>query len=139
MDLDQVDRDLTFNFGTRDYKGVTVKRSLLQSGGFATTDSHKSMLKTLKAGNEQIQIYHSTFIKSSGKPHSTLCVFHGLGEHSQRYNAMCWYFANEGYAVHTVDFRPFGRSGGPKASIYSLGEYHEDIIACLKTTNTDLP
>jgi acylglycerol lipase len=139
MDFDQVDRDLSFEFGTKDYRGITIKRSLLLSGSVNKTPSHTAMLKKIKSGNEQIQVAYSTFVKTNTIPHASICLFHGLGEHSQRYNAMCWFFANEGYEIHTVDFRPYGRSGGPRGHVYSVGEIHEDIIACLKKASHELP
>jgi len=139
MDFDKIDEELTFNFGTKEYDGVIIKREYIKSGGFLTTDSHKQLYKLLKSGADQIKVAYNNFCLKDSEPHSSIVLFHGIAEHSQRYNAVCFKFAKDGYDVHSVDYRPFGRSGGPKGAICYLGEYHEDMIACLKRTKINLP
>lgn len=139
MDYDQIHEDTTFNFGTINYKDVIITREYIKSSGFMTTQSHKDLYKRVKSGHDQHRVAYSNFKHKTTKPHSSIVLFHGTGEHSQRYNFVCYKFALDGYDVHTVDFRCFGRSGGARGSVYDLAEYHEDMIACLKRTKNDLP
>ena len=139
MDFDQIQTDQTFGFGVKEYKGVTVTRSLITSGGFLTTKSHKKLYTNIHDGLEYTKIAYSNFKKTDGEPRASLVLCHGITEHSQRYNAFCYKFAQDGYDVHTIDFRSFGRSGGARGSIKSIGEFHEDLLSCCKRTNPDLP
>lgn len=139
MDFDKITRDLTFTFGTKEYEGVVVTRDLIKSGGFITTKSHKKIYDNVLEGLDHTTIAYNNFKKKDSEPHASLVILHGISEHSQRYNAYCHKFALEGYDVHTLDFRSFGRSGGARGSIRTIGEFHEDFLACAKKTDPKLP
>ncbi|KNC83817.1 hypothetical protein SARC_03946 [Sphaeroforma arctica JP610] len=47
--------------------------------------------------------------------HANLCLVHGFGEHSARFNHVSESFVEQNFIVHTVDLRGHGYSGGPRA------------------------
>jgi alpha-beta hydrolase superfamily lysophospholipase len=62
-------------------------------------------------------------------PHAVIVIAHGLGEHSGRYEALATELAGRGYAVHALDHRGHGRSGGPRANIERFGYLVSDFSA----------
>lgn len=122
-----------------EYDDIIVTRKMIQSGGVGKTESHKRLTKKLPDGNDCIKVFYQKFHKKKSEPHSSLVVVHGIAEHSQRYNWLGYKCAQAGYEVHMVDFRSYGRSGGARGAAREIGEFHEDIIACLEQTNKHLP
>jgi alpha-beta hydrolase superfamily lysophospholipase len=62
-------------------------------------------------------------------PNAVIVIAHGLGEHSGRYEALATELAGRGYAVHALDHRGHGRSGGPRANIERFGYLVSDFSA----------
>jgi alpha-beta hydrolase superfamily lysophospholipase len=58
-----------------------------------------------------------------------LLVAHGFGEHSGRYDELGAWFAARGYAVHALDHRGHGRSGGPRTHVDRFGQLLDDLAA----------
>jgi alpha-beta hydrolase superfamily lysophospholipase len=58
-----------------------------------------------------------------------LLVVHGFGEHSGRYDELGAWFAARGCAVHALDHRGHGRSGGPRTHVDRFGELLDDLAA----------
>lgn len=54
-------------------------------------------------------------------------IAHGVSEHSGRYEALARALVDEGRAVHALDHRGHGRSGGPRAVIDRLDHALADI------------
>lgn len=59
-----------------------------------------------------------------------ICLVHGLGEHSGRYNAVAEKFTNAGYSVTSFDQRGHGRTVGKRGCIPSYDAVMDDIT-CL--------
>ncbi|HLA83879.1 MAG TPA: lysophospholipase [Thermoguttaceae bacterium] len=61
-------------------------------------------------------------------PSRALVIFvHGFTEHCGRYEHVAQALVARGVAVHALDLRGHGRSGGPRASIRSFAEYLDDV------------
>jgi alpha-beta hydrolase superfamily lysophospholipase len=65
------------------------------------------------------------------EPLATICLVHGLGEHSQRYVHLARAFNAAGYALFTFDHRGHGRSQGPRGHIPAYEAFMEDIAQLL--------
>ncbi len=64
-----------------------------------------------------------------------ICLIHGLGEHSGRYEGMANRFIQEGYGVVGFDLRGHGRSAGKKGDTPSFDAYMQDIDSFRKEVN----
>jgi alpha-beta hydrolase superfamily lysophospholipase len=58
-----------------------------------------------------------------------LLVVHGFGEHSGRYEELAEWFAKRGCAVHALDHRGHGRSGGPRTHVDRFATLLDDLAA----------
>jgi alpha-beta hydrolase superfamily lysophospholipase len=52
-----------------------------------------------------------------------LLVVHGFGEHSGRYDELAAWFAARGCAVHALDHRGHGRSGGARTHVDRFSQH----------------
>ncbi|MDT9014030.1 alpha/beta hydrolase [Novosphingobium sp. APW14] len=62
-----------------------------------------------------------------GVPRDHLVLAHGYAEHLGRYRAVAEFFTASGYAVHALDHRGHGKSGGVRAVIDSFANADADI------------
>ena len=62
-----------------------------------------------------------------GKAKGVVCLVHGVGEHTGRYQADGEALAEGGYILAGFDLRGFGRSGGRRGHTPSLEAYFDDI------------
>ncbi len=58
-----------------------------------------------------------------------LLVVHGFGEHSGRYDELGAWFAARDCAVHALDHRGHGRSGGPRTHVDRFAQLLDDLAA----------
>ena len=73
---------------------------------------------------------------------AVVCLVHGLGEHSGRYEHVADAFNRKGYAVFTFDLRGHGRSEGPRGHAPNYAALMADISKVLNTAkqhHPDLP
>ncbi|HUF97095.1 MAG TPA: lysophospholipase [Ilumatobacter sp.] len=73
---------------------------------------------------------------------AVVMVFHGLGEHSGRYAHVAAALNAAGYAVHAVDHRGHGKSGGKPTYVKSYGEFMSDLVLfrdLVETAHPGLP
>ncbi|UCF60818.1 MAG: lysophospholipase [Anaerolineaceae bacterium] len=68
---------------------------------------------------------------------ATVCLVHGLGEHSGRYEHVAAAFTGAGLAVHAIDLRGHGRSEGPRGHTPGLAQWYDDIDLLLSRTNPE--
>lgn len=66
------------------------------------------------------------------KPRAAICIVHGIGEHSKRYDAWARRFCEKGYVVYSVDLRGHGHSEGKRGHIKHLHNYLDDINAMVR-------
>ncbi|MEM4409058.1 MAG: alpha/beta hydrolase [Candidatus Caldarchaeum sp.] len=60
-------------------------------------------------------------------PKAVICLVHGLGEHSGRYEHVAEVLTATGYAILTFDLRGHGRSAGPRGHMPSFDAFMRDI------------
>lgn len=61
-------------------------------------------------------------------PHkATLCLIHGIGEHSNRYEQLINACCKSGIAVNSFDLRGHGLSEGKRGTINSIDDYWDDL------------
>ena len=77
--------------------------------------------------------------KPGHDPTGVVCIVHGLGEHSGRYEHLSEYLTGQGYAVTTVDMRGHGRSEGRRGHISSYEALMRDISLLLAETGGRFP
>lgn len=58
---------------------------------------------------------------------AVVCLVHGLGEHTSRYEHVAEAFGKQGYALFGADIRGHGRSGGARGHIPSIESVMQDI------------
>jgi len=68
-----------------------------------------------------------------------VCLVHGLGEHSGRYQHVAKAFNDAGYSVLTFDLRGHGKSGGPRGHTPSEEAYLADIDCLMQTAAQHYP
>ncbi len=59
-------------------------------------------------------------------------IVHGLNEHSGRYDNFSNFFANEGFAVYSMDLIGHGKSDGTRSYVKDFNNYLDDIILYLE-------
>jgi acylglycerol lipase len=68
-----------------------------------------------------------------------ICLVHGMGEHSGRYEHWADLLNQAGYTVLTYDLRGHGKSGGQRGHINSFNDYLYDADDLLKEANDRFP
>ena len=74
-----------------------------------------------------------------GTARGTVCLVHGLGEHSGRYAHVAAAFTTAGLSLHAIDLRGHGQSEGPRGHTPSLAQWLDDIDMLLKGATLELP
>ena len=70
---------------------------------------------------------------------ATVCLVHGMGEHSGRYLHVANAFTDAGLSLHAFDLRGHGLSQGPRGHTPSLEQWHDDIDLILSRAPLELP
>ena len=65
-------------------------------------------------------------------PRAVICLVHGLGEHSGRYNHLAAFLNASGYALLAFDLRGHGKSEGKRGHSKSMDALMNDISALLE-------
>lgn len=84
-----------------------------------------------------VRIHHQGW--SADDPRAVLLVSHGHGEHGGRYAELARHLARRGIAVHAMDHRGHGRSGGPRGHVDRFGDYVGDLEAWRRAVAAKLP
>jgi acylglycerol lipase len=77
------------------------------------------------------------FWKPKGYPHAVICIIHGLGEHSGRYDVWARRFCERGFIVYSVDLRGHGNSEGERGYINHLSNYMDDVNCLVRRAKHD--
>lgn len=78
-------------------------------------------------GADGVRIFATSWLPDGALPRDHLILAHGYAEHLGRYRAVADYFTAAGYAVHALDHRGHGKSGGVPAVIDSFANADADI------------
>ena len=81
-------------------------------------------------GIKNMKLYYETYIVENAKGNIVIC--HGIGEYTEKYNEMIYYFISSGYSVFIMEHRGNGRSGRlggdiGQISVESFEYYIEDF------------
>ncbi len=68
-----------------------------------------------------------------------ICLVHGLGEHSSRYQYWAEKLTSTGYAMLAFDLRGHGRSGGKRGDTPSYNHFADDISILLDQAAKEYP
>lgn len=82
------------------------------------------------------------FWKPKNHPIATICLIHGIGEHSGRYDFWARRFCKQGIMVYALDYRGHGMSAGKQGHINQLSDFLDDIGALVrrcKRNHRDIP
>ncbi|HNF48348.1 MAG TPA: lysophospholipase [Chitinophagales bacterium] len=92
--------------------------------------------------NDGLRIFGQQWEANSGEPKAVICLVHGFGEHSSRYEHVADFFTKNGYAMIAYDHRGHGRSEGKKGHFPSYDEFLNDVGNLLKQADqnfADIP
>src|SRR5258706_15985866 len=67
-----------------------------------------------------------------GTPRAIVVLVHGLKAHSGLYEWPASEMAKAGFAVHALDLRGHGKSGGAPFYAATMGDYVDDVRATVK-------
>jgi alpha-beta hydrolase superfamily lysophospholipase len=89
--------------------------------------------------NDGINIFGQKWENDTTAPKAVICLVHGFGEHSGRYEHVAQFFTDNNYAVITYDHRGHGHSGGRKGHFSSYDEFLNDVGNLLKQADSNFP
>ena len=79
------------------------------------------------SGHRGVELFARTWLPAGDVPRDVIVIAHGYAEHGARYGNLVDRLVPLGYAVHTVDHRGHGRSGGPRGMIDRLATVVDDF------------
>ena len=91
----------------------------------SSTPAQEHIRKTF-AGAGGVSLFRQAW-RPSGLSRAVLVNLHGLGDHSDLYPTLVGHFTRRGVAVHAMDLRGNGRSGGQRAYVERWKDYREDL------------
>jgi acylglycerol lipase len=74
-----------------------------------------------------------------GTPRAVLVLSHGMSEHSGRYDSLGRFLAAGGVAVHALDHRGHGRSGGEVGTVDRFGDFLDDLSTFMSLARAEHP
>jgi len=83
-----------------------------------------------------VQIFATSWLPE-GPPRDHLVLTHDYGEHLGRYHAVAEFLTGASYAVHALDHRGHGKSGGARAVIDSFANADADIDQLVDKVRSD--
>lgn len=89
--------------------------------------------------NDGLRIFGQQWEADSSEPKAVICLVHGFGEHSSRYEHVADFFTKNGYALIAYDHRGHGRSEGKKGHFPSYDEFLNDVGNLLKQADQNFP
>ncbi len=78
------------------------------------------------AASDGVNLYWQAW-EPDGNVEATVCLVHGLGEHAGRYGHVAKALTAQGIAVHAIDLRGHGKSGGMRGHTPGLDQWLDDI------------
>jgi len=88
--------------------------------------------------NDDVTFYMQGW-EPEGKPRAIVCLIHGLGEHTGRYEHVGKALNDAGYALFGFDLRGHGQTGGPRGHIPSFDVAMQDIHQFVKFQKQNRP
>lgn len=89
--------------------------------------------------NDGLDIWGQKWENETVSPKAVICLVHGFGEHSSRYEHVAQFLTDNQYAVIAYDHRGHGRSGGKKGHFPSYDEFMNDVENLVKQAEAHFP
>ena len=89
--------------------------------------------------NDGLAIFGQKWENETIAAKAVICLVHGFGEHSSRYEHVAKYFTDNQYAVISYDARGHGRSEGKRGHFPSYDEFLNDVANLLKQAESNFP
>jgi alpha-beta hydrolase superfamily lysophospholipase len=89
--------------------------------------------------NDGLDIFGQKWESETLQPKGVICLVHGFGEHSSRYEHVAKFFTDNRYGVITYDHRGHGRSAGRKGHFASYDEFMNDVQNLLNQADIHFP
>lgn len=89
--------------------------------------------------NDGLQIFGQKWESETAAPKAVICLVHGFGEHSSRYEHVAQFFTDNLYAVIAYDARGHGKSEGKRGHFPSYDEFLNDVGHLLKQADSHFP
>ena len=70
---------------------------------------------------------------------ASLCLVHGMGEHSGRYQHLARFFAKHGFGVVAFDLRGHGQSEGKRGHVQAYDILSDQVERCLEEASKRFP
>ncbi len=74
-----------------------------------------------------------------GQPRGVMVLVHGMSEHSGRYDHVGRFLASRGLAVHSLDHRGHGRSGGETGTVENFAFFLDDLSTFVSMVRRESP
>ncbi len=89
--------------------------------------------------NDGLEIFGQKWENETTAPKAVICLVHGFGEHSSRYEHVAQFFTDNNFAVIAYDHRGHGRSGGKRGHFPSYDEFMNDVENLVKQAEINFP
>lgn len=89
--------------------------------------------------NDGLEIFGQKWENETTAPKAVICLVHGFGEHSSRYEHVAHFFTDNNYAVIAYDHRGHGKSGGKRGHFPSYDEFINDVENLVKQAGLNFP
>jgi alpha-beta hydrolase superfamily lysophospholipase len=84
-----------------------------------------------------VRIQRRAWLPGSHRPRAVFVLAHGMSEHSARYDRFGRFLAARGVAVHALDHRGHGLSGGETGTVEQFGHFLDDLSTFLSLTRRE--
>src|SRR5262245_42434425 len=74
-----------------------------------------------------------------GRPRGVMVLVPGMSEHSGRYDHVGRFLASRGLAVHALDHRGHGRSGGELGTVEKFDDFLDDLSTFVSIVRAEVP
>jgi acylglycerol lipase len=91
-----------------------------------------------KESFDGLNLYYQVW-KAADEQKGVVCLIHGLGEHSGRYEHWASLLNQAGYSVVSYDLRGHGKSGGKRGHVSSFDDYLKDTVLLVKEAKEKFP
>lgn len=89
--------------------------------------------------HDNLDIFAQAWEPTMPQPKAVVCLVHGLGEHTSRYEHVAEAFGRQGFILFGADLRGHGRSGGARGHVSSIEDFMKDIDVSLEQARLRYP
>jgi acylglycerol lipase len=116
----------------------TVMSSASSVASNSGTNRSVTMTEGSFPGAAGVSIYRRGW-HPEGRPRGVMVLVHGMSEHSGRYDHVGRFLASRGLAVHALDHRGHGRSGGEMGTVEKFDFFLDDLSTFLSLVRAETP